>query len=139
MTIWVIQVQFLLQIIINRIALLIPNKRKVRYIKWSVAGLISAVNISVYCIWIPARLQISEEYIHINEIWDRIEKGIYLIVDGILNAYFLRLVKTRLISGGMQKYQRLYNFNIAIVFVSLSMDVRQGPALSLRVLTKHRS
>ena len=136
---WVIQVQFLLQIIINRIALLIPNKRKVWYIKWGVAAIISAVNISVYCIWIPARLQISEKYIHINEIWDRIEKGIYLIVDGILNAYFLRLVKTKLISGGMQKYQRLYNFNAAIVFVSLSMDVCHPQALPQLVLTKHRS
>lgn len=123
MTLWALQVQLLLQIIINRIALLIPNKRKVFYIKWGVAALITAVNISVYNIWVPARLQISEEYVHINEIWDRCEKGIYLVVDGILNAYFLRLVKTKLIAGGMNKYKRLFNFNSGIVVVSLSMDV----------------
>lgn len=123
MTLWALQVQFLLQIIINRIALLIPNKRKVFWIKWGVAGLITAINISVYCIWVPARLQVSDEYVHINEVWDRCEKGIYLVVDGILNAYFLRLVKTKLIAGGMNKYKRLFNFNSAIVIVSLSMDV----------------
>ena len=115
--------QLLLQIIINRIALLIPNKQKVWYIKWGVAALITAVNISVYCIWVPARLQISEEYVHINEIWDRCEKGIYLIVDGILNWYFLRLVNTNLIKAGITKYKRLYNFNAFIVGVSLCMDV----------------
>lgn len=123
MTLWALQVQFLLQIIINRIALLIPDKRRVWRIKWGVAALITAINISVYCIWVPARLQINDEYIHINEVWDRCEKGIYLIVDGFLNWYFLRLVKTKLISAGITKYQRLYNFNAAIVGVSLLMDV----------------
>jgi hypothetical protein len=29
------------------------------------------VNISVYCIWIPARLQVSERYEFLNTIWDR--------------------------------------------------------------------
>lgn len=123
LTLWALQVQFLLQIIINRIALLISNKRKVWQIKWGVAFLITAINISVYCIWVPARLQISEEYIHVNEIWDRCEKGIYLIVDGILNWYFLRLVNSKLIKAGVTKYKRLYDFNSLIVAVSLSMDV----------------
>jgi hypothetical protein len=123
LTLWALQVQFLLQIIINRIGLLIPNKRKVWRIKWGVALLITLINISVYCIWVPARLQISEEYIRINEIWDRCEKGIYLVVDGILNWYFLRLVSSNLIKAGITKYKRLYNFNSVIVVVSLSMDV----------------
>lgn len=122
-TLWALQVQFLLQIIINRIGLLIPDKRKVWRIKWGVAALITCINISVYCIWVPARLQISDTYIHVNEIWDRCEKGIYLIVDGILNAYFLRLVQSKLISAGMTKYKRLFNFNAFIVLISLAMDV----------------
>jgi hypothetical protein len=138
-------VQFLLQIIINRIGLLIPDKRKVWRIKWGVAGLITAINVSVYCIWVPARLQINEDYIHTNEWWDRCEKAIYLIVDGLLNAYFLYLVKAKLISAGMTKYRRLFNYNAAIVLVSLSMDVStahscRAPSVlpSLYWRTQHR-
>lgn len=122
-TLWALQVQFLLQIIINRIGLLIMDKRKVWWIKWGTAAFITAINISVYNIWIPARLQINENYVEINEWWDRVEKGLYLIIDGCLNAYFLWLVKTRLLSTGMNKYWPLFRFNAAIVIVSLSMDV----------------
>lgn len=35
------------------------NKR----LKWTVAGIMTAINISVFCIWIPARLQINDTYI----------------------------------------------------------------------------
>lgn len=71
---------------------------------------------------IPARLQISKRYIHINEIWDRCEKCIYLLVDGALNYYFIRTVKTRLVSQGLVKYDRLVKFNQFMVVLSLSMD-----------------
>lgn len=42
-------------------------------LKGGVAVLITSINIAVYCIWIPARLQINDTYIHVNEIWDRTE------------------------------------------------------------------
>lgn len=61
------------------------------------------VNISVFVIWIPARLQASESFIRINRIWDPIEKVIYLLIDGCLNAYFLYLVHSNLVSAGMTK------------------------------------
>lgn len=92
-------------------------------LKIGVAVLITAVNISVYNIWIPARLQISERYIWINEWWDRIEKAIYLLVDGALNLYFIRIVKHNLIVHGLTKYKTLTRFNEFIVCFSLSMDV----------------
>ncbi|KAL2069134.1 hypothetical protein VTL71DRAFT_15472 [Oculimacula yallundae] len=123
LTTWALQVQFLLQIIINRVAILLPDHMKALRIKIGVAVLITAINISVYAIWIPARLQISEKYIHINEIWDRCEKCIYLIADGALNYYFMRIVKTRLVRQGLVKYDRLVRFNQVIVVVSLAMDV----------------
>ena len=126
------QIQCLLQIIINRIAILIPSKKKVLWIKWGTAVLITSINISVYCVWVPARLQISETYIHVNEIWDRVEKTIYLIVDGLLNAYFLWLVKNRLMANGMHKYKSLFHFNACIVFVSLSMDVSRFHIVRLK-------
>ncbi|KAL7276800.1 hypothetical protein RUND412_000186 [Rhizina undulata] len=122
LTLWALQVQFLLQIIINRIAVIISDRQKTTRIKWGVAALITCINISVYCIWIPARMQISERYIHINDVWDRCEKIIYLIVDAILNWYFIRVVKSRLVHQGSSKYNRLVKFNVRIIILSLAMD-----------------
>ena len=110
------------------------DQRKANRIKWGVAALVTSINISVYCIWIPARLQISEQYIYINDIWDRVEKVIYAICDGGLNAYFLYLVKTTLISNGMTKYKPLFTFNACAVVCSLSMDVSQKILLSRRAV-----
>lgn len=117
------QVHFLLQIIVNRCSILTTNKRRAWRLKVGVAVVITAVNISVYNIWIPARLQISERYIWINDWWDRCEKCIYLLVDGALNAYFIRIVKSNLIVHGLTKYRALAHFNMFIVGFSLSMDV----------------
>ncbi|RKL07302.1 hypothetical protein BFJ70_g16906 [Fusarium oxysporum] len=122
-TTWALQVQFLLQIIINRCSILLTNKKHGYRLKVGVAVLITAVNISVYTIWIPARLQISETYIWINEWWDRVEKAIYLIVDGALNFYFIRIVQRNLVMHGLTKYRSLVKFNMCIVGFSLSMDV----------------
>lgn len=99
-----------------------PNRTRALQIKIVVAIFITAINISVYCIWIPARLQISEEYIHLNDIWDRCEKCIYLVVDATLNWYFIRTVKKTLVVRGLTKYNQLVQFNIWIVGLSLSMD-----------------
>ncbi|KAG7109053.1 hypothetical protein HYQ45_017985 [Verticillium longisporum] len=123
LTMWALQVQFLLQIIVNRCAILMTDPNRASRLKWGIAALITLVNISVYCIWIPARLQISERYVHINEWWDRCEKGIYLIVDAMLNLYFIHIVKKNLIMHGLTKYRSLVRFNMFIVGFSLSMDV----------------
>lgn len=142
MTFWALQVQFLLQIIINRILVIMGHDHRTRWMKWGVAALITAVNISVYCIWIPARLQISDKfvpkksqlprdlpcwpwcrYVHINDAWDRTEKVIYLVVDAILNWYFVRTVKQRLVKNGSVKYNQLVKFNVRIICLSLMMDV----------------
>lgn len=99
------------------------SRRKVKQLKYGVAFFVLLVNISVFCIWIPARLQTSEKFIAINQVWDRIEKVIFLMIDAGLNAYFLYLVKARLISHGLDKYKPLFNFNSIIVAVSIAMDV----------------
>ncbi|RYP50842.1 hypothetical protein DL768_003760 [Monosporascus sp. mg162] len=132
LTLWALQVQFLLQIIINRCSLLIPDKRFSWRLKVGVAVLITAINISVYNIWIPARLQISEKYIHINEWWDRCEKVIYLFVDAALNFYFIAIVRRNLVQNGLQKYNRLVQFNMFIIGFSLSMDVLIISMMSLK-------
>lgn len=132
LTTWALQVQFLLQIIINRCSILLPDKRAARRLKFYVALFITAINVSVYCIWVPARLQISERYIHINEFWDRTEKVIYLLVDAALNLYFIIIVKRNLVANGLKKYKRLTNFNIFIIIFSLSMDVLIISMMSLK-------
>jgi hypothetical protein len=122
-TCWSLQVQLLLQIIINRIGIIDTNNRRIRLTKYTVAIIVTIINISVYCIWIPARLQISAEYITINGIWDRCEKTVYLVLDACLNCGFIWTVRKNLVKMGLVKYRTLMHVNIAIVILSLSMDV----------------
>lgn len=131
-TFWALQVHFLLQIIINRCAILMHDKRWARQLKTIVAVVITLVNISVYNIWIPARLQISAEYIWVNSWWDRCEKCIYLLIDAALNVYFIVIVQRNLVSNGLTKYKTLVRFNMFIICFSLSMDVLIISMMSLR-------
>lgn len=70
-------------------------------------------------------------YIHINNIWDRIEKCLYLVIDAFLNWYFIKIVKENLVANGLQKYNRLVRFNQRIIIVSLLMDVMIIGAMSI--------
>ena len=115
-----------MQIIINRIALLNTSRTTIRWLKWGVFVFLALINISVFIIWMPARLQISPHWIHINDIWDRIEKALFAIVDVGLNVYFIYLVRSSLIAYGLKRYVPLYRFNLAMIPVSLSMDVSES-------------
>lgn len=132
------------------------------------AVVVTAINISVFNIWIPARCQINDtyvpkspptkyhppveantrrftvyrdraltrnltanRYILVNNIWDRIEKVIYLFIDAALNWYFLKVVKANLINNGLQKYNKLLRFNQKIIIISLLMDVMIIAAMSI--------
>ncbi|EXK25555.1 hypothetical protein FOMG_17797 [Fusarium oxysporum f. sp. melonis 26406] len=120
---WVVQIQCICGIIISRIALLMVDKRKAVKIRWVTALLLGLINISVFIIWIPARLQISPTWIHVNEIYDRIEKGLFLIIDASLHFYFVYLLRVELIANGLDKYVPLFRFNLIMVFVSISLDI----------------
>ncbi|KAI0459668.1 hypothetical protein F5B21DRAFT_525113 [Xylaria acuta] len=122
-TLWAFQVHFLLQIIINRCRIISHDKEFMEKLKIGVAVLITTVNVSVYNIWIPARLGISETYIHTNGWWDRCEKVIYMLTDAFLNIYFIRAVQTGLVRNGLTKYRGLVHFNMFIIGFSLSMDL----------------
>ncbi|KAH7113240.1 hypothetical protein B0J11DRAFT_146022 [Dendryphion nanum] len=128
---WSIQVQLLLQIIINRIRVILSDRRKGRNIMIIVFVLVTLIIITVFSIWIPARLQISETFIHINEIWDRVEKCLYLLIDVILNWYFIRVVKRNLVNNGLGKYNKLVVFNQRMIIISLLMDVMIIAAMSI--------
>ncbi|KAF2430041.1 hypothetical protein EJ08DRAFT_258989 [Tothia fuscella] len=118
--------------ILNRSALVIADQRKAVRLRWTVFGIVGLINISVFCIWIPARLQTNKTFIKINNVWDRVEKVIFLFVDAGLNAYFLYLVKARLLRYGLEKYRTLFKFNACIVVVSLSLDVIIIGTMSLK-------
>lgn len=99
------------------------NRSNATKLKWICFLILFMVNISVFCIWVPARLQISEKYMRLNDVWDRCEKVIFAIMDAALNFYFIYVVKKRLIANGLQKYTRLYQMNLALVVVSITLDV----------------
>ncbi|KAM5371762.1 hypothetical protein ACJZ2D_007827 [Fusarium nematophilum] len=99
------------------------DKKRARYLKLCLLVAIGLINISVACIWIPARLTQSKRLLHVSDIWDRTEKVIYLLMDLALNTAFLYKVKRELIADGLRKYELLFNFNASAVFVSLSMDI----------------
>lgn len=97
-----------------------------RLLRWGVFGFICALNISVFTIWIPAKLQINSTYMAINEVWDRVEKALICVVDLGLNLTFACLVRSQLIKFGLNKYKKLYYFNICMMSLSVSTDVSAG-------------
>lgn len=114
-----------MQIIINRIALIAEHRNTVRNIKWGTVVVITAINIAVFCIWIPAHTvpPASEVFVRINNVWDKISKVLILVVDAGLNWYFLRIVKIRLVDQvGLTKYKPLVSFNAKLMIVSIAMD-----------------
>ncbi|KAI9158046.1 hypothetical protein HJFPF1_06032 [Paramyrothecium foliicola] len=120
---WCVQIQAIMQIIINRIQFLMVVRKNATRLKWGVFIILALINISVFIIWIPARLQISPRWIHINNVWDRIEKGIFLVIDLSLNIYFIYLVRSGLIANGLTKYIPLFRFNMAMIGLSMTMDI----------------
>lgn len=98
------------------------NRKRALQLKIGTAVLITLVNISVFCIWIPARLQVNDTYERLNVIWDRIEKVIILLVDAGLNYYFVRIVQKQLVKPGLTKYRPLVRFNLYMILISLAMD-----------------
>ncbi|KAK8036196.1 hypothetical protein PG993_008810 [Apiospora rasikravindrae] len=123
---WTVQMQCILQILVNRVSLLMltgSDRRCANRLRWGTAAFVGVINISCFVVWIPARLQVSEEWIEANRIWDRTEKAIFAVADIALNMLFLYLVRTKLIANGLLKYRRLFWVNSIAVFFSLSLDV----------------
>lgn len=116
-----------MQIIVNRIALIMCNLGRAKRLKWAVACLLGIINVGVFCVWIPAHLQISSTFVTANNIWDRIEKVSFGLIDSSLSLYFVYLIKSKLIANGLRKYQTLYRFNLSMLVISLSLDVSLGP------------
>lgn len=132
MIIWAIQTQLLSQIIANRVALIMVDKRKAMWLKLGLLSTIGCINTAVGVIWISAHLSsATPEQIHLNNNFEKAEKSFFLLVDLGLNLYFLYLVRFRLIALGLGKYWLLFKVNVAIVFLSTAMDALLLGMLSL--------
>jgi hypothetical protein len=84
---------------------------------------LSGIKLTQYMQWIVAHLDdATPEQIRLNFIFEKIEKSFFLVIDLALNIYFLYLVKSRLISAGLNKYWRLFNVNIGMVVISTMLD-----------------
>ena len=68
---WVVQVHCLFQIIINRVAILMVNRKRAKHLKIGVTIGVLCLNASVFCIWIPAKLEVNETYEKLNVVWVR--------------------------------------------------------------------
>lgn len=112
-----------MQIIINRVSLLMDDPAKIRRLKWGVFFVILALTVSVVIIWIPASLQISGAWHELNAVWDRAKQAVLMIMDVGLNGYFLHCVRNRLIANGLTKYRSLFRLNILMVFIVIALDV----------------
>lgn len=123
-----------MQIIINRIALLMQVPDHATRLKWAVFFTLLAIILGTFCIFIPARLQINPTYVYAYNIWIPIKKSILLAVDVALNLCFIYLVRSHLIAAGLMKYQKLYRFNLYMVFISIILDVGRH-SLQLGYLT----
>ncbi|KAG9847631.1 hypothetical protein KCU98_g5864, partial [Aureobasidium melanogenum] len=129
---WVVQVHCLFQIIINRVSILMVNRRRAKQLKIGCVIGILCLNATVFCIWIPAKLEVNKTYEKINVVWDRIEKVIILLVDAGLNYYFIIVVQKQLVKPGLTKYKPLVKFNLYMILISLAMDCLIIGMLSLK-------
>uniref|UniRef100_A0A0B7KKD3 Uncharacterized protein n=1 Tax=Bionectria ochroleuca TaxID=29856 RepID=A0A0B7KKD3_BIOOC len=129
---WSIQTQLLPQIIANRVALIMTNRRRARYLKWGLIIIIGPINVAVGYIWTIAHLDgATPTQKHVNMVFEKAVKSFFLVIDLALNLYFLYLVRYHLIANGLDKYWRLFNFNVSMVFISTSMDILLLGFLSL--------
>ncbi|KAK8092346.1 uncharacterized protein PG998_014981 [Apiospora kogelbergensis] len=123
---WVFEIQLLMQIIVNRIAVISETPKTVSYIRWGTVGIISSINIAVFIIFIPAHLEhpLTKAFVEANKYWDKISKFLICFIDVGLNWYFLCIVKQRLVKYyGLKKYAPLAAFNAKLMVLSVGMDI----------------
>ncbi|KAK8087857.1 hypothetical protein PG997_002818 [Apiospora hydei] len=136
---WVFETQLQPQIIINRIGIIAESQKTVAWARWCTVAFVGLINISVFVIWIPSHMQPppSDEnllgwLVEINKVWDRMTKVLILILDVVLNGWFVHVVKQRLVKQHrLVKYKPLVMFTNQIMFISMLMDVGLVVLISL--------
>ncbi|KAK8123185.1 hypothetical protein PG984_011855 [Apiospora sp. TS-2023a] len=129
---WLIQMQCILQIVANRVSVLMASQREARNVKLGILLIMTFLTFSVACTWMPARLQISPYIIRVNDIWDRASKALFLCTDLTLNLFFLKTVSRKLISAGLTKYKILFRYNACMICISMLIDASYIGVMSLQ-------
>ncbi|KAH0613514.1 uncharacterized protein H6S33_005400 [Morchella sextelata] len=120
---WTVQTNTQSQIIINRIAVIIVDKRQIKLVRrWVFAVIMVLCFISAFT-WIGASLQINSRFIRGEEVHTRLEGVIFICIDIFLNLYFIKSVKKHLLEAGLEKYRPLTNFVIGIICISIGVDI----------------
>ncbi len=108
------------------------NRRKAKWLRIGLFVAILPLNIMVYFVWISAHLpNATEERKRLNTACERMEKSVFLVLDLALNFMFLHLVRSRLISGGLAKYWRLFHMNVFLIAISTALDAALLGMISL--------
>lgn len=116
----------------NRVSLIMYSPVHAYWMKVTIVAIVTLINISIAIIWIPGALQISPGFIHALQQFDRVEKSLFTVIDAFLNILFIYLVRTKLVNPGLTRYKYLFYFNIAMVVVSVSLDITVVGMVSLR-------
>ncbi|UQC89282.1 uncharacterized protein CLUP02_14811 [Colletotrichum lupini] len=120
---WVLQTQLAPQILANRLGLLMHNKQRVKYMKIGLVVFIGIFNLAYIALWIVFTINPSQLAVVINRYLSRLDIVIDLLVNVVLDATFLIIIKRELIAGGLVKYRLLFNCGVAAVCLSISLDV----------------
>ena len=119
---WALEIQLIMQIILNRLQIILPNGNTVPRLKIIYLTILLLINASVFVIWIKAETG-SELFTHIDEIFDPVEIAIVLAMDIALNIYFIISIKRKLLSFGLAKYKLLIKANVLTILANLITDV----------------
>jgi hypothetical protein len=123
---WTFEIHLLMQIILNRLGIIVPNERVIFRLKIIYLVVLLLINVSVFATWIPAIMG-KEPYIEINKIWDPLEASLVVAMDVALNIYYIISVKRKLLSFGPEKYKLLIKSNVLAMLANLIVDVRLFP------------
>ncbi|KAI4851268.1 hypothetical protein E4T44_02234 [Aureobasidium sp. EXF-8845] len=132
---YALEVQLLMQIIINRIAVIAERRPTATKLKIATAVIISCINIAVFCIFIPSHMSppVNQTFVSINKYWDRLSKVLIMLVDAFLNWYFVYVVRARLVKyHGLRKYKPLVGYYTRLGLVSVAMDLMLIGLMSLK-------
>ncbi|KAI5207651.1 hypothetical protein E4T42_02942 [Aureobasidium subglaciale] len=79
---YALKVQLLMQIIINRIAVIAERRPVATKLKIATAVIISCINIAVFCSFIPSHMMppVNQTFVNINRHWDRLSKVLIMLL-----------------------------------------------------------
>lgn len=124
---WSTQAQTYFQVMVKRISVLDVRRPRPAILRLAIAGIVLAVNITMFSVWLPLKLDHPvevDDHPPILLFWlPRVEKIMYLLIDVAINCFFLYHVKTNLMGVGFRKYCHLVSYNLKIIGLSVFCDV----------------